>query len=241
MAEPMDGYAPTVPEPTLPELMADAARELQSSMMKTDDLMDTATRLAVQDIDACDAAALLIVRGTGVIESLAATGNDAKRVDDIEVELKEGPCWDAIKETQTVYIPDLTDAPRWPTWAPRVVEETGFKSVLAFQLFTDEDNVGALNLFSRTTDGFDREDQDYGLALAAHISVAVRAAQQIETLSEAIDTRGTIARAQGILMERFDLEEPAAFAVLVRLSSHLNRKLRDIAAEIVKTRRLPGQ
>jgi GAF domain-containing protein len=179
--------------------MADAARDLQGSMMNSHDLMDTATRLAVQDVEGCDAAALLIVRGRGVIETLAATGDDAKRVDEIEVELKEGPCWDAIKETQTVYIPDLTDAPRWPNWAPRVVEETGFRSVLAFQLFTDEDNVGALNLFSRTTDGFDKEDQDYGLALAAHISVAVRAAQQIETLSDALDSRSTIARAQGIL------------------------------------------
>ena len=226
-------------DPTLPELMADAARELQSSMTNSDDLMDTATRLAVKDIDGCDAAALLIVRGSDVIESLAATGDGAKRVDAIEVELKEGPCWDAIKETQTVYIPDLTDAPRWPTWAPRVVEETGFKSVLAFQLFTDEDNVGALNLFSRTTDGFGPEDHDYGLALSAHISVAVAAAQHIETLSVALDTRSTIARAQGILMERFSLEESAAFAVLVRLSSHLNRKVRDIAAEIVQTRQLP--
>ena len=220
--------------------MADAARELQSSMATSDDLMDTATGLAVKDIDGCDAAALLIVRSSGVIENLSATEDDAKRVDEIEVELKEGPCWDAIKETQTVYIPDLTDAPRWPTWAPRVVEETGFKSVLAFQLFTDEDNVGALNLFSRTTDGFGTEDRDYGLALSAHISVAVRAAQEIETLSVALDSRSTIARAQGMLMERFSLDETAAFAVLVRLSSHLNRKLRDIAAEVVQTRRLPG-
>ncbi|MDZ5662309.1 GAF and ANTAR domain-containing protein [Nocardioides sp. S-58] len=227
-------------DPTLPELMADAARELQSSMSKSDDLMDTATQLAVRDIDGCDAAALLIVRGSGVIENLSATGDGAKRVDEIEVELKEGPCWDAIKETQTVYIPDLADAPRWPTWAPKVVEETGFKSVLAFQLFTDEDNVGALNLFSRTADGFGTEDHEYGLALSAHVSVAIRAAQQIETLSVALDTRSTIARAQGILMERFSLEEPAAFAVLVRLSSHLNRKVRDVAAEIVQTRQLPG-
>ena len=163
--------------PPFPELMADAARELQSSMTQSEALMDTATRLAVQDIDGCDAAALLIVRGSGVIENLAATGDNAKRVDEIEVELQEGPCWDAIKETQTVYIPDRTDAPRWPTWAPQVVEETGFKSVLAFQLLTDEDDVGALNLFSRTTDGFGTEDRDYGLALSAHVSVAVRAAQ----------------------------------------------------------------
>jgi AmiR/NasT family two-component response regulator len=48
-----------------------------------------------------------------------------------------------------------------------------------------------------------------------------------------------IGQATGILMERFDLAPDRAFAVLSRLSSQRNVKLRQLAEEIVRTRALP--
>jgi AmiR/NasT family two-component response regulator len=52
--------------------------------------------------------------------------------------------------------------------------------------------------------------------------------------------RTVIGRAEGILMERFDLQPAQAFAVLTRLSQHNNIRLHLVAAELVKTRTLPG-
>lgn len=54
-----------------------------------------------------------------------------------------------------------------------------------------------------------------------------------------IARRAVIEQAKGLLMERYDIDPDAAFAVLARLSQHTNRKLKDVAAELVVTRRLP--
>jgi AmiR/NasT family two-component response regulator len=48
-----------------------------------------------------------------------------------------------------------------------------------------------------------------------------------------------IGEAKGILMERFWLTEEQAFDLLKRVASEQETKVRDIAAELVRTRQLP--
>ena len=55
----------------------------------------------------------------------------------------------------------------------------------------------------------------------------------------AMDSRHLIGQAQGILMERFQLDDAGAFAVLRRYSQDNNLKLHDVARLVVDTRRLP--
>ena len=55
----------------------------------------------------------------------------------------------------------------------------------------------------------------------------------------AVDARKRIGQAQGILMERFDLTDDQAFAVLLRYSQDNNVKLRVVADRLVETRVLP--
>ncbi len=86
---------------------------------------------------------------------------------------------------------------------------------------------------------FTAEDIADGLALAAHVAVALAGAQEIEHLEHALRGRTVIGQATGILMERFDLDPERAFSVLSRMSQQKNAKLREIAGEIVTTRKLP--
>jgi AmiR/NasT family two-component response regulator len=60
--------------------------------------------------------------------------------------------------------------------------------------------------------------------------------ERIEQLTTALEHRTRIAMALGILMERFDIDDARAFEYLRRLSSHQNRKLYEIAIEVVETR-----
>lgn len=55
----------------------------------------------------------------------------------------------------------------------------------------------------------------------------------------ALSCRAVIGQAEGILMERLGIEGPRAFEYLRRVSMHTNRKLVDVAEEIVRTRALP--
>ncbi len=111
---------------------------------------------------------------------------------------------------------------------------------MSYRLFTTEDTLGAMNLYSVKRNAFDADDIDNGHALAAHVGVALAASQQAEHLEMAITNRTVIGRAEGILMERFDLSADQAFAVLRRVSQHGNVKLNRIAEDLVRTRETPS-
>lgn len=224
---------------SLSERMADAARDLQNQ----DDpqrTLDAAVRLAVSNVSGAHAAAISLVERRERIETIAYTDDYAVKADHMQYDLREGPCLDAIWVERIVHSPDLRTETRWTTWAPRVVEELGVGSMLCFQLFTIHDTVGGLNLYSREPRAFDERGRDDGLALAAHIAVAVVSAKKIQQLEAAVESRTIIGEAIGMMMERFGLSSERAFGLLTRLSSDSNTKVREIAEQIVTTRELPG-
>jgi signal transduction histidine kinase/DNA-binding response OmpR family regulator len=59
-------------------------------------------------------------------------------------------------------------------------------------------------------------------------------------LRKALQSNRTTGTAVGIVMTRYDLDADRAFQVLVRTSQQNNRKLHDIAEELVRTGQLPG-
>jgi transcriptional regulator with GAF, ATPase, and Fis domain len=219
---------------------ARVARELRAEADDLDATLHKAVALATDLIDGCDEAGVSIVHRKRRLDTPAATGDAARRGDALQYELGEGPCLDAIWQHDTILASDLATDERWPTWGPRVAAELGIHSFLALQLFTDADTLGALNLYSYKPDAFDHADTVEGLALAAHVAVALAAAQQIGQLQSALTNRTTIGQAEGILMERFQLLPSQAFAVLARVSSTSNRRVADLAAELVETRRMPA-
>ena len=75
----------------------------------------------------------------------------------------------------------------------------------------------------------------------AYLSDELDAAQmEIKQLREGLRSRTVIGQAEGILMERLGIDSDQAFEYLKRASSHLNRKIVDVAEEILQTRNLPS-
>lgn len=111
--------------------------------------------------------------------------------------------------------------------------------MLAVQLFVDGENIGALNLVSREVNAFDDESEHVAFLFATHAAVAMSAERARGHLRAAVSTREAIGQAQGILMERFKVTSEMAFHTLMLASQDSNRKLRDIADELVSTGRLP--
>ena len=222
----------------LADRLAHAARTLQEEgdAQRT---LEEAVRVAVEMIEGCDEIGVSMVRRNRRVETPVATGASALRGDELQYELGEGPCLDAIWQHSLVHSRDLTSEPRWPRWAPAATEETGMRSLMSFQLFTTGQTLGAMNLYSRTAQAYTPEDEHVGTALAAHVAVALAQATQIEQLNEAVTRRTMIGQAQGILMERFGIEADRAFQVMVRVSQQRNVKLHDIASELVTSRKTP--
>ena len=66
-------------------------------------------------------------------------------------------------------------------------------------------------------------------------------AVQVGQLAEGMAARTVIGQAQGMLIERHTVTADGAFQMLVRASQDTNRKLRDIAADLVRTGDLAGR
>jgi transcriptional regulator with GAF, ATPase, and Fis domain len=228
-----------VTQPDLSERIAAAARTL-SSERDVQHTLAASVELATELIEGCDEAGVSIVHRRRAIETPASTSELVERGDKLQYEFQEGPCLDAIWDQETVYCPDLASEVRWPVWGPRVVDELGVRSMLCFRLFTAADTLGALNLYSRRAGAFTEDDAIEGLALAAHVAVALVSATEIEGLNAAAVNRTVIGQAQGILMERYDIDSERAFSLLRRVSQDSNQRLRWIAAELVRTRKVPG-
>jgi GAF domain-containing protein len=176
----------------------------------------------------------------GVISTPAASTEALRQLDEAQYALGQGPCFEAIRTTPTVVVDDLAHDPRWPAWGRAMAEQLGIRSSLSFRLFTRaEDSWGALNVYSRHPRAFTDEDVVHGQTIAAMAAVVLAKSINDEHLVQALETRTHIGQATGILMERFDLDAERAFEVLRRISSQTNTKLRDLAVQVVTTRRLP--
>ena len=84
---------------------------------------------------------------------------------------------------------------------------------------------------------FDEELRDL---LDGSVAEALAASEvEVAQLHLAMKSRTLIGQATGMLMLLLDIGEDQAFDYLRRVSSHTNRKLTDVAEEVVATRALP--
>lgn len=218
--------------------LAAAARDMQDDKSSRQ-AMERAVVVATEILPGCDAAGVCVVYRGDRIDTHTTSNDALRQVDALQHELDEGPCLDALQQHDTVQSDDLSADARWPQWGPEVVNRLGLHSIVSYRLFSTGENLGALNLYGRSKSAFTSDDVHDGIALAAHVGVALAGAQEVENLEKALRGRTVIGQATGILMERFDLAPERAFSVLSRLSQQKNVKLRQLAEQIVTTRTVP--
>lgn len=215
------------------------ARDLlaQDSVQKT---LDRIVAHAVQLIDGCDDAGVLVIEKGRQVRTLAANSDLVHASDKLQEEAGEGPCFDAARFTHDVYrIEDVTRAgDRWPRYTPGA-RELGVGSIMGFCLYTEDDNLGALNMYSTRPGAFTRASETLGWLLASHAAVAFSTARTYAQLHHAMDSRHEIGEAMGIVMERYKVGEDEAFGILKKSSQDHNVKLREVARSITETGELP--
>ena len=229
-------------ERTFDERLAGLARALVHDPGVQATLKRTVTQ-AASTLDGEVFASVTLVLRRREVETPVYSDDRALRADQLQYELGQGPCLDAVWEQDTFQIDDLANEPRYPEWCRRVVSETGIRSSLSLQLFSDPGgavSLGALNLYAPRARAFDPDSRGEAVALAAHAAIALHSAQTEERLRSGMATRTVIGQAEGILMERLKITADEAFGVLSRLSQEKNVKLRDIARVLVETGEIPG-
>jgi GAF domain-containing protein len=222
------------------ESQADAFARLAHDLHDQTNLQKTLDKIveSAAAVVGCHYTGLLLTSKGNHFDAITASHPVAEKADKLQIEWNEGPGIAAVADARTTLVADTAADMRWPRWAAGT-RDLQLGSVLAVRLWTTQSTLGALNLYACCPRWFDPDALAVAEVLARHASIALSSARQEESLRQAIDARTLIGQAQGILMERFALDDQGAFEVLRRYSQNTNTKLNKVARILVRSRTLP--
>jgi GAF domain-containing protein len=187
----------------------------------------------------CDSASITVIeRGRPV--TVGSTNDTAQALDDAQYAAGEGPCLAAAQELRTVRIDDMATDERWPTFAARA-RARGITSSLSVPIdVTAPDTFAGFNVYGTARGGFSEADEQLSQAFAGQAGVVVANAQAYfaafelsRNIAKAMESRAEIEQAKGILMSTHHIDADTAFDLLRQRSQRTNRKLRDVAMDVV--------
>src|SRR4051794_275909 len=171
--------------------------------------------------------------------SAIASDEWSKAFDELQYVEQEGPCLDAYRTGNTFRVRDLAAEGRWPSYAPRAVEQ-GARGMMSIPMSAHGNVIGALNLYARKPDAFGSDSAAIAQIVAGHAGLASHVAaaffghrELADQMREAMTSRAVIEQAKGILMSTRKIGADQAFDDLVAISQHSHRKLREVAQALV--------
>lgn len=183
---------------------------------------------------------ILLLAGDG-IEVATANTDAGMVVEQLEVDLREGPCTECMEKGEQILTPDLAAAAdRYPRFVPRALE-AGIRSIHALPMTVRGQQLGSMDVVATKELHLDAAQ----LATAQVLGdVATTYVANSRTLSEktklagqlqhALDSRVLIEQAKGVLAERHHLTVTAAFDRMRQYARSNQRKLHEVATEVVQ-------
>ena len=170
----------------------------------------------------------------------AFTGSLAEELDEAQYERGYGPCLEAAFGGLLTEIADARAEDRWPDYIPVFLRQDALSALAA--PVPAAHPIGALNVYARTARAFTDDDRSSLAEFAAYAGAALTnmdalqdALELADNLRKAMEFRSVIEQAKGILIERYKVTADQAFRLLADASMHTNRKVRDIAQNLVLT------
>jgi PAS domain S-box-containing protein len=215
--------------------------ELSNAIVELSRLTSRRDPLASLLSDITDLASSVISADVGMtlldreyLESRVATGELARELDARQRSLGMGPCFEAIRTHRVVH----GEASEWPAFT-KEARAGALSEVIAVPLAPDDgEPVGALNVYAREPLG--ERAVELVVQIARQCAVVFEntklyssASKLAGELAQAMESRGIIEQAKGILMARDGCDADAAIDILKRASQRENVKLREIAKRIV--------
>ncbi len=216
--------------------------ELSDTMADTFDPVEFLHRLSARSVQLldCAEAGLLLADAAGQLRVMASSSERSDALDLLQTQNEEGPCFECHLRGERVSSADLSvDQTRWPLFAPAAIAH-GFGSVQAFPMRVRGQTIGALNLFRAGVGEFLSDDLTLAQGMADIAAVAlvqerlVRESRGLATqLQGALTSRVVIEQAKGLLAERGQIGVEAAFALLRSFARSQNRRLSDVARDLI--------
>lgn len=219
--------------------MLDLTRALEADPGSVE-VLDAVCAEAVRVVPGADMASITAIRGDGA-HTAAYTNEWALQVDRTQYEAGAGPCLQAAATGETVRVSIDSASELWPEFAASA-KRFRVRSYLAAPLRVDENLTGAINLFGFGDHGFQEIDSKllelyttvvtFGLRTTRRYHETRALADHLET---AMRSRAVIEQAKGILMAIHKISDEEAMDQLIARSQKVNVKLRQVAADFVRT------
>ncbi|HWC09619.1 MAG TPA: GAF and ANTAR domain-containing protein [Acidimicrobiales bacterium] len=203
-------------------------------------ILQRLTQLAQHGVATSRSASITVVQD-GRYRTANSTGPEALAIDEAQYQESAGPCLEAIRSDRQLDVVVEEQRDDWPRFAQEALE-AGVVGVLSTPLArAPGEVVGALNIYAGEAGGFGPADRRTaqligGLAtiLLARSLALLDSSRLNDQLRQALATREIIGEAKGILMESQSCTRDQAFDILRRASQRENRKLRDLANDLVE-------
>jgi hypothetical protein len=225
--------------------LAEAFTALVEALSSDDDLPAMSPERIVALASACVPSSgdvALTVAENDRTRLLAATSDLVRHVDEIRVEVGNGPVLDIVDTNDLVISNDLAADLRWPAFGSRVVEQLGVRSVVGYRLYLAPETRAALTFYSEWPHAFDDLAIATGSIFAAYCSLVVFTETVLRTPlapRRAAEVHREIGVAVGILMATEEIDTGTAFRRLHRAARRLHRELPEVARHVVGHRLLP--
>jgi hypothetical protein len=235
-----------VSQPPRERAVSQAFVALADTLVDDYDIIDLLDQLIAHSVTllAADAAGIMLGDPHRQLRVVAASSEDAKLMELLQLQNEQGPCMDCYRTSAPVSVPDLADATQWPAFTTAVAQAGAFRSVHALPLRLRREAIGALNLFHHTPGPLPPADLALGQALADVATIGIlqeRAIRHGEVLNEQLQTaltsRVVVEQAKGVLAQHHGISMDAAFDQLRRYARAHSLRLVNVARQLA-TRRL---
>lgn len=231
---------PSGPAPPTASLTA-ALVELVNLMLDVptvEAMLDDMARLAAGVVTPPAICGITMRRNHHVL-TVATSAPLASRLDEVQYGQDDGPCLQTLRTGKPNDVRDLASDRRWGAYRLYALG-SGVRSSLSLPLVVDGEPQGALNLYALKpnafNDGARAAAEQFAAQASAALTIVSRQARQTqlsEQLKESLASRSVIDRAIGIIIEQRRCTADSAFELLRELSQNQNRKLRDVASDLV--------
>jgi GAF domain-containing protein len=191
-----------------------------------------------------DGAGVALV-SSGQHRSLGASDSIAEAIETTQMNMREGPCVEAIGTGQPAIETDLGSAAallRWPTFAPAALE-FGARAVYGFPLMIDDAPIGALDMYSREAHQLSDAEVDDAMMLADIAALAVRSSDESD-VSRKLGLhaepeqpwvhQAVVHHASGMTAVQLGITVDEALLRLRAFAFAADRGLVDVAGDVVK-------
>jgi GAF domain-containing protein len=224
------------------ELLVETLVTLADTLVDTYDLIDFMQTLAERCVELLDVseAGIMLADTDGQLRHVACSSEEMRLVELFELQVGEGPCFDAYSTHVAISCDSLDEAEaRWPLFAPHA-RDGGFASVSAVPMRLRSEVIGALNLFSIRNVALNQHDVAVAQAMADIATIGILQERAIHDsrafssqLEAALDSRIVIEQAKGIVAERNRVGVDEAFQQIRQFARNHNRLLSETARQII--------